>query len=256
MFRRIRAPWLLNNTAVYLPLRPSRGNYYEAGFTQAIAKRLRIESNFFRRDIRNYPDDDLLVNTGVSFPIAFHSSEVRGVEVKLEVPRWGPFSGFVSYTNMIGIGQFPIAGGLFLDDNAAQLLLSTDRFPVSQDQRNTVRATVRYQITRRFWTAWSASYNSGLPIEQLDQNLAFLTAQYGAAVVGMVNFDRDRVLPSHSIDASVGANLWGHDKRSVSVQADVLNLTDRLNVINFAGLLSGTAIGPPRSFGIRLRTEF
>ena len=55
----------------------------------------------------NYPDDDLLVNTGVSFPIAFHSGEIRGVEVKAGVPRWGRFSGFVSYTNMIGTGRLP-----------------------------------------------------------------------------------------------------------------------------------------------------
>lgn len=247
---------ILNSSSVYVPLHASRGNYYEAGFTQAIAKRLRIESNFFRRDIRNYPDDDLLVNTGISFPIAFHNGEVRGVEAKLEVPRWGPFSGSLSYTNMIGSGRFPIAGGLFLGDNAGQLLLSRDRFPVSQDQRNTVRAAARYQITPRLWTAWSASYNSGLPVERLDQNIAFLSAQYGAAVVGRVNFNRNRVLPSRSLDASVGATLWTRDKRSVSVQADVLNLTDRLNVINFAGLLSGTALGPPRSFGVRLRTEF
>ena len=39
-------------------------------------------------------------------------------------------------------------------------------------------------------------------------------------------------------------------------QADVLNLTNRLNVINFAGLFSGTAIGAPRSFSIRLSAEF
>ena len=39
-------------------------------------------------------------------------------------------------------------------------------------------------------------------------------------------------------------------------QADVMNLTDRLNVINFAGLFSGTAIAAPRSFGLRLTGEF
>ena len=33
--------------------------------------------------------------------------------------------------------------------------------------------------------------------------------------------------------------FWG-PKRSLRVQADVRNLTDRLNVINFAGLFSGT----------------
>jgi hypothetical protein len=246
----------LNNGAVYLPVRPSRGNYYEAGVTQAIAGRVRLEANFFRRDIRNFPDDDLLVNTGVSFPIAFHSARVEGVEVKLDVPRWGPFSGFLGYSNMIGTGQLPIAGGLFLDDNATQLLASTERFPVSQDQRNTARAVVRYQLASRLWTSWSGSYNSGLPVENVGQNLAFLASQYGSQVIRRVNLDRGRVRPSFALDASVGADLWRKEKRSVSIQADVMNLTDRLNVINFAGLLSGTAIAPPRRFGIRLRTEF
>src|SRR5439155_3572939 len=147
----------LNNAGLYLPLRPSRGNYYEAGFTQAIARRLRLEANVFRRDIANFPDDDLLVNTGIGFPIAFHSARIRGAEAKLEIPRWGGVSGFVSYSNMIGVGRFPIAGGLFLEDNTQQLLTSTDRFPVTQDQRNTTRAAVRYQVSSRLWTSLTAS---------------------------------------------------------------------------------------------------
>jgi hypothetical protein len=245
----------LNDNAFYLPLQPSRGNYYEAGFTQAIAKRVRLDASYFRRDIRNLQDDDLLLNTGVSFPIAFHRAEVRGIETKLEVPRWGAFSGFLSYSNSIGVAQFPIAGGLFLDDNAAQLLASNDHFPISQDQRNTARALARYQIAKRVWTSWSANWNSGLPAE-IEQPYSFLISQYGAAIVQKVNFERNRVNPSFSLDASIGADLWRHEKRSVSMQANVLNLTDRLNVINFAGLFSGTAIAPPRSFGLRLRMDW
>jgi hypothetical protein len=252
------APQLLslNNAALYLPLRPSRGNYYEVGFTKSLARRLRLDASYFRRDVANAADDDLLLNTGVSFPIAFQNSTIHGVEVKLEAPHWGPFSGYLAYTNMTGVGQFPIAGGLFLDDNSPQLLQSHDRFPITQDQRNTTRAMVRYQILPRLWTSWSASYNSGLPIESLDQSIAFLTSQYGTAVVARVNSDRGRVRPAFQVNASLGADLWHKERRSVSVQADVLNIADRLNVINFAGLLSGTALAPPRSFGVRLRTEF
>jgi len=244
------------NGGFYLPIRPSRGNYYEAGFTQSLGKRARLDASYFLRDVRDFKDDDLLLNTGVSFPIAFRNATVRGVEVKLEVPHWGPFSGYLSYANTIGIGQFPISGGLFLDDGAADLLSSNERFPISQDMRNTARAWLRYQISRRVWTAWSGSYNSGLPVAGDLPALNLLEAQYGADIVSKVNFSRGRVTPSFSINASVGADLWRHDRRSVSVQADVLNLTGRLNVINFAGLLSGTATGAPRSFGIRLRTEF
>jgi len=244
------------NGGFYLPIRPSRGNYYEAGFTQSIGKRARIDASYFRRDIRDSKDDDLLLNTGVSFPISFRNAVVRGVEVKLEIPHWGPCSGYLSYTNTIGIGRFPISGGLFLDDGASALLNSKDRFPISQDMRNTARAWLRYQISRRVWTAWSGSYNSGLPIVGDLPPMDFLEAQYGRDILSRVNFSRGRVNPSFSINASIGADLWRHDRRSVSVQGDVLNLTDRLNVINFAGLLSGTATGAPRSFGIRLRTDF
>jgi hypothetical protein len=39
-------------------------------------------------------------------------------------------------------------------------------------------------------------------------------------------------------------------------QADGQNLTNVLNVIDFGGLFSGNAIGPSRSFALRLTTEF
>jgi hypothetical protein len=39
-------------------------------------------------------------------------------------------------------------------------------------------------------------------------------------------------------------------------QADGDNLNDRLNVIDFGGLFSGNAIGPGRSFNLRLTSIF
>jgi outer membrane receptor for Fe3+-dicitrate len=157
---------------------------------------------------------------------------------------------------MVGVANFPITGGLFLEDNSAALLRSTESFTLTQDQRNTVRGMVRWQIVPRVWTSWGMAYNSGLPIEDLGQSTAFLSSQYGADVVAKANLDRGRVRPSMSVNASVGAELWRKERRSVSAQVDVVNLTDRLNVINFAGLFSGTALAPPRSVGVRLRVEF
>jgi outer membrane receptor for Fe3+-dicitrate len=242
----------------YLPVRPSRGNYYEGGLTQALGKRVRLDASYFRRDIRNFQDDDLLLNTGVSFPITFHDATVRGTEVKLSVPRWGRFSGYLSYANTIGIAHYPISGGLFLDDSAEELLSSSGSFSISQDQRNTARAWARFQISKRLWTAWSAFYNSGLPVEDADElpDLDFLELQYGSNVVNRVNFSRGRVRPSFSLNASVGLDLWRKEQQSITLQGDVMNLTDRLNLINFAGLLSGTAVGQPRSVGFRLRADF
>ena len=247
----------LNNAGLYLPLHPSHANFYQAGFSRAFLNRLRFDADWYQRDIRNFGDDDLLLNTAVSFPIAFDRATIHGAEAKLEVPRWGRFSGFLSYAWMQGYGSLPIAGGLFLDDNAASLLQSHDTFPITQDQRHTASGRVNMELSSRLWVAASASYGSGLPVELPDgQDLNFLIAQYGAPVVNRVNFDRGRVKPSASLNFSAGALLWRHEKRSIRAQADILNVTNRLNVIDFAGLFSGTAVAPPRSFGIRIRAEW
>jgi outer membrane receptor protein involved in Fe transport len=242
----------LNENVLRLPVPPSRGDFYQAGFVKQIFDHLRLEANWFRRSIREFSDDDLLLNTGVSFPIAFARANIHGIEAKLEVPRWGPVSAFISYANMTGTGQLPITGGLFLEEGATELLQSNARFPITQDQRNTARARVRYQIAPRLWAAISSSYGSGLPVELEDG----APVQATPRVLERVNLERGRVRPSFTLDASAGAQLWRHERRSVNLQADVSNITNRLNVINFAGVFSGTAVAPPRSYGVRLRAEF
>jgi hypothetical protein len=247
---------VLNNAALALPVRPSRGNFYEAGFAKSLFGRVRLDASYYRRDIRHFADDSLLLNTGISFPIAFTSATISGFEAKLEIPKWGPLSGFISYSNMLGVGRLPITGGLFLDDNSAGLLGSNAQFPVTQDQRNTVRARFRYQVLPRLWFASAAEYGSGLPVEVDPSSLPLLQQQYGQAVVDRVNFSAGRVRPSFALDFSVGAELWSREKRSVRLQGDIANVTDRLNVINFAGLFSGTALAAPRWASARLQVEF
>jgi outer membrane receptor protein involved in Fe transport len=245
----------LNDNVLRLPVRPSHGNFFEGGIAKGLFGKIRLDANYFRRSMDNFADDDVLLNTGVSFPIAFRKAEVRGVEAKLEIPRWGPLSGFLSYSNMLGVGYLPVAGGLFLGSNAAGVLHVSNRFPLTQDQRNAVRGRFRYQVAPRFWLALGSSYSSGLPVA-FDGDYADAVAQYGQRIVSRVNLSRGRVRPSFSLDASAGVIVWQKEKRSVRLQADVRNLTDRLNVINFAGAFSGTAIAAPRSFSLRLQTEF
>jgi outer membrane receptor protein involved in Fe transport len=245
----------LSDNVLRLPVRPSLGNFYEGGLTKGLFGKLRLDANYFQRSMNNFADDDLLLNTGVSFPISFQKADIHGAEVKLEVPRWGPVSGFVGYSNMTGIGYLPVTGGLFLGDDAVQALNSKERFPISQDQRNSVRGRFRCQIAPRLWAALGGSYGSGLPVEFTgDREDAIAT--YGQRIVDRVNLERGRMRPNFSLDASLGVNLWREAEKTIRIQGDILNLTNRLNVINFAGLLSGTALAAPRSFGIRLQAEF
>jgi outer membrane receptor for Fe3+-dicitrate len=246
----------LNSHVLRLAVPPSRGNFYQAGFAKALFGHLRADANWYRRTFRNFPDDDLFLNTGVSFPIAFARAEIQGFEARVEIPRWGRFSGFVSWSNLVGTGYLPVTGGLFLGDSTANLARATGRFPITQDQRNTVQSRIRFQATHRAWVAGSSAFGSGLPVEIDRGSDGELAAQYGSRILDRVNFARGRVRPSFTISAATGIDLWRHEKQSVTVQAEVMNVTDRVNVINFAGLFSGTAIGPPRSFGMRLRAEF
>jgi hypothetical protein len=71
-----------------------------------------------------------------------------------------------------------------------------------------------------------------------------------------VNFDRQRVRPSFSLDLAGGVDLLRRDRKVVTLEAEAANLTNRLNLINFASLFSGTAIAPPRSANLQLKFQF
>lgn len=247
----------INPVVLRMPVRPARGNYYEGGITKSVLGKLRIDANVFRRDFHNYPDDDTLLDTGVSFPIAFDQARIFGEELSLEIPQWWRFSGFLSYANQSGIGRGPITGGLFIGSDAAGGLSDASQFAVSQDQRNTARARIRFQADRRIWLALSGQYGSGLPSEfEGEPDRDFLLAQYGAAIIDRVNFDRGRVRPNFSLDAGIGAQLYHKEARGVAFQLQISNLTDRVNLLNFASLFSGTAVAAPRSVSAGLKATF
>ena len=239
-----------------LPVAPSEGNYYEAGLTKSLFGKVKLDANYFRRDAGNYADDDQINATTISFPIAFRKSIIYGAEGKLDIPDWHHFSGFLSYSYEVGNAWFPVTGGLFLGDNAsaAETQLS-GHFPVSQDQRNTVRGRARYEVTPRFWLAGGVQYDTGLPFE-FDGDPATALAEYGQQVLDRINFARGRIYPSFQVNASAGADVYKSDRVDMRLQADGQNLNNVLDVIDFGGLFSGNAIGPPRSYSLRLTMTF
>ena len=242
--------------ALQLPVQPSHGNYYELGATKAFLGKLRLDTNMFRRDVNNFADDSQVLSTGISFPIAFRKAVLYGAEAKLEVLKWGRFSGFASYSYIVGNVWNPVTGGLFLGDDATgATTLLTGHFPDSQDQRNSVRARLRYQVVPRLWFAVGCDYNSGLPF-QPDLTPQQYATEYGQVVIDHLNFSRGRISPYFTQNASLGVDLYEREKRSVRLQADVQNLGNELEVIDFGGLFSGNALGPSRTYSLRLQTTF
>lgn len=244
----------LGSHVVRLPVPPSRGHFVEAGVTKGLARVARVAATAYRRSTRDFADDDVLLNTGVSFPTTFHHATIDGLEITIHVPRRGAVTASLSYSLMRGTGELPITGGLFLEADAAELLESTESFPLTQDQRHTLHARGTVDLPRRAWIAGGLAYGSGLPFEFTGTPVDAV-AQYGPRIAGRANFASGRVNGRVSVDASAGVTL-GANRRGTTIQVDVRNLTNRFDVINFAGLFSGTAVAPPRTVAVRVRTGF
>jgi len=243
-------------TFLRLPVQPSAGDYFEGGLTRGLAGKAKLDVDCFRRVVNNFADDDQIENTSVSFPIAFRKAIIYGADGKLDLPAGRRFSGFLSYSWEVGNVWNPVTGGLFLGSNAtaAQMQLS-GHFPNTQDQRNTVRGRIRYQVHPRFWLAAGIQYDSGLPFE-FDGDPSAVLAEYGQQVLNRINFDRGRIDPTFQLNASAGVDLHSSEKMKVQLQADGDNLNNVLDLIDFGGLFSGNAIGPPRSYLLRLTSTF
>jgi hypothetical protein len=247
---------MVSSDVLRLPVRPSRGDFYEVGVTKAVAKKVRLNANYFLRNMDEFADDDLLLNTGVSFPIAFRSAKIYGAEAKLEIPRWNRFSGFVSYSYMVGRGSLPVTGGLLLGADTVAQAAQRGSFRISQDQRNTVNARFRYEASQRVWLAAGAWFGSGLPTELESEESRDALEGIDPAILNRVDFERERLKPSYSLDLSGGVRLLKREQRQVRVQVDLENVTNHLNVINFAGLFSGTAVGIPRAARVSIKADF
>jgi hypothetical protein len=83
-----------------------------------------------------------------------------------------------------------------------------------------------------------------------------LLAHYGALILDRVNLERGRVRPNLFVGVGAGAELYRKERRTIAFQIQAENLNNRVNVINFASVFSGTAVAPPRSVSARLHLTF
>lgn len=251
----------LNTISLQLPVRPSEGNYYEAGLEKVFRNKIRVDTNYFRRGVNNYADDNQIDNTTISYPISFRKAIIYGADGEIELPLWGRFSGNASYSYEVANAWFPVTGGLFLGDNT--IIPTSGHFPASQDERNAVRGRLRYQVASRFWIAGGVQFDSGLPFQfscdpglTLAQCIQGQARIYGQSVVNRVDFARGRVDPATLLSASAGADLYESKRLNMQLQVDGENLGNVVDVIDFGGLFSGNAIGPARSLYVRLTASF
>ncbi len=242
----------LTRDSTGLPVPPSRGDFFEIGAARLLGDKSRFDLSWFDRRSRNFADDDVFLNTGISFPIAFSRAHIYGFEAKYRLSVWKGLSAEAAYSYLVGRARLPVSGGLLLEDSTA-LLQSAATIAITQDQRNTARAQLRYGFGDRAWISAGERFLSGLPF---DGDAASDLATVDPRLIARLDLSRQRIRPFAITDAQFGVRIWQAEHKSIDFSVQAANLFNQVDLIDFAGVFSGTAVGPPRNANARIRIEF
>lgn len=239
------------------PIRPERQNVYEAGVQTAVGRFATFDASVYRKDSVDQQDNNNFFDTGIIFPTTLARIRVTGAEARLSfVPRRG-VTGSISATTGRAISTPPFTGGLFLGQDAVDLL-SAGPFPIDHDQRLGVHAMVSYDAPGPWWAAASMRYDSGLVSNPSDPAVVAANPDF-ADLLPYVNLEAGtpRVRPRTIVDLGGGLDIRGRQGvRLWSVQLQVTNVTDRVALYNFQSVFVGTRLVQPRTFSVRIGRHF
>ncbi|MGH9309732.1 MAG: TonB-dependent receptor domain-containing protein, partial [Vicinamibacterales bacterium] len=235
------------------PLEPERQTAFEVGINQPLTGALRLDVAYWHRRMKHVSDPNVFFGTTVIFPNAVARGRASGLEVRMELPRYRGWSGYVSYANSRVVQFGPISGGLFLEEEVIEIGPGT-AFTPDHDQRNVGAFGLTYDGGGgAFQAAFTGRHESGTPLEVDEDEIDELRDRPGAE---MVDFDRGRVKPRTVLDLTASTRLVRHAGVDLSLRAAVLNLTGTRRAYNFGNPFSGTHFGPGRTAQIGVRVAF
>ncbi len=239
---------------------PERSNWFETGISQGVGSLFTVDASYYAKNVDFLHDNDQFLNTGIVFPIALASGRVRGVELRVDVPRHEGFSGSFSISHSKAEAFPPFVGGLFLSEEAVELLEREGQpFRIDHDQPLASSFLVSWESNERLglFATFEGRYDSGLvtEIEDLDEVAANPDLAPGLPLVDLSE-DPLRVKSRFLLSASVGKELFKREHYSARLQFSALNLTNQDRLYNFLSVFSGTHYVPPRSIAARIEFEF
>jgi hypothetical protein len=233
------------------PLFPERQSAFEVALDQPIGRFVRLDVAYWRRWVRHVADPNVFLGTTIIFPNSVARGWASGIDLRVDVPRRRGWSAFASYGNSRVEQAGPITGGLFLEDEVAEIA-GGERFTPDHDQRNAGAAGVSF-VAKGTSVAVNARYESGTPLQVEEDDLDELEERPGAE---LVDFERGRVKPRKSVDISLSQRLRRVGRADLSVRFALLNATGERWAYNFGNPFSGTHFGPGRTWQLGLRAVF
>lgn len=236
---------------------PERQNVFEAGFQQAIGRRLSLNGALYHKNAADQQDNNNFLNTGIIFPITLQSIRVNGAEGRLSLLPVRGFSGTVSITHSRSVSNPPFTGGLFLGNEAVDAL-SAGPFLIDHDQFLSVYGQIQYTHKSGWWIAPAVRYDSGLVANPSDPAVVAADPDY-ADLLPYVKLGGTtaRVTPRTITDLAVGyAPPERLHPRRWEVSVNITNIANVTALYNFQSIFVGTRIVSPRTLGVRVRFFF
>jgi outer membrane receptor protein involved in Fe transport len=228
---------------------PERQWAIEAGVEHRFG-RFSVDGAYWRRGVREAADPNVFFGTTIVFPNAVAKGRAHGFDLRLDVPRARGWSGYGSVTIGSVIQTGPVTGGLFLEDEVAELGPGVEFVP-DHDQRVALSTGVTWLHDRSNLTiSVTGRYESGTPIQREDEDEDELAERPGAE---MVDFDRGRVKPRTVVSVLAAIPILDTDRVRLDLRGTIGNVFDQRYAYNFGNPFSGTHFGAPRTAAVSLR---
>lgn len=272
-----------------IPVTPGNRNQFNAGLQQKLSRYVVFDADYFWKFTNSAYDFDVLFNTPITFPIAWHNSKVDGVTGRLSTTNIHGFQASLTFGHSRARYFPPEVGGLIFQGTAA----IPGVFRIDHDQAYQQTVNLRYQHKKDgLWGTVIWRFDSGLavtgvpdsaaaltltPAQQVDIGLACggvpatfqspLRTCAGIATstlltlpqAGTENDDHnpDRVKPRNLFDIAAGTdNLFKAERYKVSLRFTVMNVTNKVALYNFLSTFSGTHFVPPRTYQVSMGYAF
>jgi len=262
-------------------IQPGFRNQFNTGFQQSVGKYVLIDADYFWKYTHNAYDFSTLLNTTITFPIAWHNSKLDGVTGRVSTTNIHGFQAYWTIGHTRARYFPPETGGLI--PQGAPLADSVFRIDHDQVFQSTVLA--RYQRPKNAeWISWSWRYDSGLVVSGIpDSDAAIGLSPNQQVTIGLAcggtfatvdnpitdcsktvtsklltlpqagegnpDHNPDRVKPRHVFNLGIGTDNLLHREGRTRITASLVidNLTGTVALYNFLSTFSGTHFLQPRT---------
>ncbi|MCU1258881.1 MAG: TonB-dependent receptor [Bryobacterales bacterium] len=142
-------------------IQPGFRNQFNVGFQQAVGRFLLIDADYFWKYTHNSYDFSTLLNTTITFPIAWHNSKLDGITGRVSTTNLHGFQAYWTFGHTRARYFPPETGGLIPQGQP----LVDGVFRIDHDQAFQSTVTARYQRPHNAeWIALTYRFDSGLVV--------------------------------------------------------------------------------------------